>query len=111
MLTIFNMSTVQGNGDLGTDSPNLKNLDAILTYCDSKETIRGMAEADYHMSKAMTGLVHNHFYKELMSVEMWMNPDNDTWAIVFMYKEKDLGCIVGGNRAELFTPKDDGDAI
>lgn len=111
MLTIFNMSTVQGNGDLGTDQPKLKPLDSILTYCDTKERMHKLATEDYRMNKAMKGLIHNEFHKELVTVEMWMNGENDTWAILFFYKEKDLACIVGGNRAELFVPGSGGNDI
>ena len=68
MLTIFNMSTVQGNGDLGTDQPNLKPLDSILTYCDTKERMHKLATEDYRMNKAMKGLIHNEFHKELVTV-------------------------------------------
>ena len=107
-ITIVSMSEVSGHD---YDEPNLKKLDDILTYCDTKSKMRELAKSDYKMHKAMEGLVHNHFYKELMSVEMWMNPNNDTWAIVFFYKEKDLACIVGGNRSKLFAPKNEGDGI
>ncbi|MAV94643.1 MAG: hypothetical protein CMA31_03020 [Euryarchaeota archaeon] len=105
-ITIVNMSVVSGH-----EEPNLKKLDDILTYCDTKSKMREMAKSDYHMHKGMAGLIHDQFYKELMSVELWLNPNNDTWAIVFFYKKQDLACIVGGNRAELFAPKDDGDSI
>ena len=110
MLTIFNMSA-SGHEN---HEPNLKKLEDILTYCDTKSKMRELAKTDYKMHKAMEGLIHNHFYKELMSVEMWMNQNNDTWAMVFFYKEQDLACIVGGNRAKLFAPNEggkDGDRI
>ena len=109
-ITLCSMNSVKAH-ESQEHEPNLKKLDNILTYCDTRDNMREMAESDYKMHKAMEGLVHNEFYKELMSVEMWMNPNNDTWAIVFFYKHKDLACIVGGNRAKLFAPKPDGDSI
>lgn len=81
----------------------LKKLDNILTYCDTHEFIKKMT-ADYHMSVASSGFVHNSFHKELVLVEMYMNPHNEQWAIVFKYNNKDLSCIVGGNNMKLFTP-------
>lgn len=86
----------------------LKKLDAILTYCDTQKNITEMVSEAYHMSVAARGLVHNEFHKELITVEMWINPNNDQWAIIFKYKHKDLSCIVGGNSVKLFTPKGTG---
>ena len=109
-ITLCSMNLVKAH-ESQEHEPNLKMLDNILTYCDTKSKMREMAKSDYHMHKGMAGLIHDQFYKELMSVELWLNPNNDTWAIVFFYKKQDLACIVGGNRAELFAPKDDGDSI
>jgi hypothetical protein len=86
----------------------LQKLDAILTYCDTHENITKMVSEAYHMSVAARGLVHNKFHNELITVEMWINPGNDQWAIIFKYKHKDLSCIVGGNSVKLFTPKGTG---
>jgi|TARA_B100001964_G_scaffold44150_1_gene49169 preprotein translocase subunit YajC len=86
----------------------LQKLDAILTYCDTHENITKMATESYQMGVAARGLVHNKFHKELITVEMWINPNNDQWAIIFKYKHKNLSCIVGGNSVKLFTPKGTG---
>lgn len=112
LTTLFLMKDALSNGTLpDVKGPELKNLNVIMTYCDTKEKILAMAKKDYRMHRAMKGLVHNHFYKELVSVEMWMNPDNDQWAISFMFKGQDKACIVGGNKAELFTPGEEGPGI
>jgi hypothetical protein len=105
--TLFLMNDAMSNGTLPLKNPELKPLDAILTYCDTKEIINKMAKDDYRMLLAARGTVHNHFHKELVETQLWINPSNNQWAIMFKYKDKDLSCIVGGNNVELFTPGED----
>ena len=105
--TLFLMNDAMSNGTVTAKNPELKPLDSILTYCDTKERITKMATDDYRMSLAAKGQIHNHFHQELVETQLWINPSNNQWAIMFKYKDKDLSCIVGGNNVELFTPGED----
>ncbi len=112
LTTLFLMNDAMSNGTLPeVKGPELKSLDNILTYCDTKDTIAKMATKDYRMSLAAKGTIHNHFHKSLVETELWINPSNDQWAILFKYKNKDLTCIVGGNNVELYTPGETGAGI
>lgn len=122
LTTLFLMNDAMSNGTLVHDGdhhgdthhpkgPELKSLDNILTYCATKESIAKMATEDYRMSLAAKGKIHNHFHKALVETELWINPSNNQWAILFKYKDKDLTCIVGGNNMELFTPEVEGEGI
>ena len=107
--TLILMNEAMSNGTLETQAnPKLKPLDSILTYCDTKEKIAKMATQDYRMSLAAKGTIHNHFHKELVETELWINPSNNQWAIMFKYRDRDLSCIVGGNNVELYTPGEAG---
>ena len=117
LTTLFIMNDAMSNGTLHEgpvkegEGPELKSLENILTYCDKKATINEMAKNDYRMALAAKGVIHNHFHKSLVETELWINPSNNQWAILFKYKNKDLTCIVGGNNVELYTPKIEGDDI
>jgi len=77
----------------------------ILLYCNTPEFIRKMAENDYMLGLAASGIVNDDRHRMLLSMELLMNPNNRQWAIIFNYAKGNLSCIIGGNRIELFKPK------
>ena len=80
-------------------------LSDILLYCNTPEFIRNMAENDYMLGLAASGVVNDDKHRMLLSMELLMNPRNRQWAVIFNYARGNLSCIIGGNRIELFTPK------
>ena len=80
-------------------------LSDILLYCNTPEFVRNMAENDYMLGLAASGVINDDKHRMLLSMELLMNPRNRQWAIIFNYAKGNLSCIVGGNRIELFTPK------
>ncbi len=90
-----------------TETPQEKTvpLSDILLYCNTPEFIKNMAENDYMLGLAASGIVNDDKHRMLLSMELLMNPRNRQWAIIFNYAKGNLSCIVGGNRIELFKPK------
>ena len=82
----------------------LKNVDEVLLYCNTKEFIKNMVVKQYKMQLAADGLVNDDKHKHLATVSMWINSSNGQWAIVFVYKSEDKSCILGGNDIDLHTP-------
>ena len=82
----------------------LKNIDEVLLYCNTKQFIKNMVVNQYKMQLAANGLVQDERHKHLASVSMWINSNKGQWAIVFVYKSEDKSCILGGNDIELHTP-------
>ena len=80
-------------------------LSDILLYCNTPEFIKNMAENDYMLGLAASGVVNDDKHRTLLSMELLMNPRNRQWAVIFNYARGNLSCIIGGNRIELFTPK------
>ena len=77
----------------------------ILLYCNTPEFISNMAENDYMLGLAASGVINDDKHRMLLSMKLLMNPRNKQWAIIFNYAKGNLSCIVGGNRIELYTPK------
>ena len=82
----------------------LKNVDEVLLYCNTKQFIKNMVVNQYKMFLAADGLVQDERHKDLASVSMWINSKNGQWAIVFVYKSEDKSCILGGNGVDLHLP-------
>ena len=82
----------------------LKNVNEVLLYCNTKQFIKNMVVNQYKMQLAADGLVQDERHKHLASVSMWINSKKGQWAIVFVYKSEDKSCILGGNDIELHTP-------
>ena len=80
-------------------------LSDILLYCNTPEFISNMAENDYMLGLAASGVINDDKHRMLLSMKLLMNPRNKQWAIIFNYAKGNLSCIVGGNRIELYTPK------
>ena len=80
-------------------------LSDILLYCNTPEFVRNMAENDYMLGLAASGVINDDKHRMLLSMELLMNPRNKQWAIIFNYAKGNLSCIVGGNRIELYKPK------
>lgn len=85
-------------------SNQLKNLDEVLLYCNTKEFIKNMVVKQYKMQLAADGLVQDERHKHLATVSMWINSSNGQWVIVFVYKGQDKSCVLGGNDIDLHTP-------
>ena len=96
-MTISSSTAISG-------TEKLKNIDEVLIYCNTKQFIKNMVSNQYKMQLAAEGLVQDERHKHLARVEMWINPNNSQWAIVFVYKSVDKSCILGGNNIELYTP-------
>ena len=80
-------------------------LSDIMLYCNTRDFINNMVNNDYHMNIAAKGLVNGDRHKEIIETHLWMNPSNNQWAIVFVYKEIDRSCVIGGNNIKLYSPK------
>ncbi len=80
-------------------------LSDILLYCNTTEFIRNMAENDYKLGLAASGVVNDDKHRMLVSMELLMNPRNRQWAIIFNYAKGNFSCIIGGNRISLYKPK------
>jgi hypothetical protein len=90
------------------DTPTVEKtvpLADVLVYCNTTEFIKNMAENDYMLGLAASGVVNDDKHKTLLSMELLMNPRNHQWAIIFNYAKGNLSCIVGGNRIRLYKPK------
>ena len=80
-------------------------LSDILLYCNTTEFIRNMAENDYKLGLAASGVVNDDKHRMLVSMELLMNPRNRQWAIIFNYAKGNFSCIIGGNRISLYKPQ------
>jgi len=80
-------------------------LSEILLYCNTPEFVKNMAENDYMLGLAASGVINDDRHRMLLSMELLINPRNKQWAIIFNYAKGNLSCIIGGNRIELFNPK------
>tara|TARA_B110000467_G_C18308220_1_gene476174 strand:+ start:420 stop:758 length:339 start_codon:yes stop_codon:yes gene_type:complete len=80
-------------------------LSEILMYCNTPEFIKGMATNDYMLGLAASGAINDSKHRMLLSMELFVNPRNKQWAIVFNYTKGNLSCIIGGNHIKLFSPK------
>ena len=102
-LSLFFIMTLSSSTAIsGTEQ--LKNVDEVLLYCNTKDFIKNMVVNQYKMQLAASGLVHDEKHKHLASVSMWINSKKSQWAIVFVYKSEDKSCILGGNDIDLHTP-------
>ena len=102
-LSLFFIMTISSSTAIsGTEQ--LKNVDEVLLYCNTKDFIKNMVVNQYKMQLAANGLVQDERHKHLASVSMWINSNKGQWAIVFVYKSEDKSCILGGNDIELHTP-------
>ena len=102
-LSLFFIMTISSSTAIsGTEQ--LKNIDEVLLYCNTKDFIKNMVVNKYKMQLAASGLVHDDKHKHLASVSMWINSKKSQWAIVFVYKSEDKSCILGGNDIDLHTP-------
>ena len=96
-MTISSSTAISG-------TEQLKNVNEVLLYCNTKQFIKNMVVNQYKMQLAADGLVQDERHKHLASVSMWINSKKGQWAIVFVYKNEDKSCILGGNDIELHTP-------
>ena len=96
-MTISSSTAISG-------TEQLKNVDEVLLYCNTKDFIKNMVVNQYKMQLAASGLVHDEKNKHLASVSMWINSKKSQWAVVFVYKSEDKSCILGGNGIDLHTP-------
>ena len=102
-LSLFFIMTISSSTAIsGTEQ--LKNVDEVLLYCNTKDFIKNMVVNKYKMQLAASGLVHDDKHKHLASVSMWINSKKSQWAVVFVYKSEDKSCILGGNDIDLHTP-------
>ena len=79
----------------------------VMIYCNTKEFVDNMVNNSYHMNVAAKGSVNDKHHKDLIETQLWMNPTNNQWAIVFVYKELDRSCVIGGNHIKLYSPKEE----
>ena len=96
-MTISSSTAISG-------TEQLKNVDEVLLYCNTKDIIKNMVVNQYKMQLAASGLVHDEKHKHLASVSMWISSKKSQWAIVFVYKSEDKSCILGGNEVDFHLP-------
>ena len=82
----------------------IKPLSDIMLYCNTRSFVDKMVQEGYRLQLAAKGLVNDEKHKDLLESQLWMNPINNQWAIVFVYKDIDRSCVVGGNNIELRSP-------
>ena len=97
IMTLSSSTAISGTNQL-------KNVDEVLLYCNTKEFIKNMVVKQYKMQLAADGLVQDERHKHLATFSMWINSSNGQWAIVFVYKGQDKSCVLGGNDIDLHTP-------
>lgn len=97
----------QGKRDIPAQptTEHLKPLSEILLYCNSSQFVDTMMD-DYHLEKAVEGIVNDKRHKDLLKTQLWINPRSKQWAIIFIYKGIDKSCVLGGNSARFFNPKE-----
>ena len=69
-------------------------LSDILLYCNTPEFISNMAENDYMLGLAASGVINDDKHRMLLSMKLLMKPRNKQWAIIFNYAKGNLSCIV-----------------
>jgi len=84
----------------------VKPLSDIVIYCNTKEFVHNMVSNSYHMQIATKGSVNDEHHKHLMETQLWINSNNNQWSIVFVYKNVDKSCVLGGNDMELYSPSE-----
>ena len=84
----------------------IKPLSDIIIYCNTKEFVHDMVSNSYHMQIATKGSVNDEHHKHLMETQLWINSNNNQWSIVFVYKNVDKSCVLGGNDMELYSPSE-----
>ena len=84
----------------------VKPLSDIVIYCNTKEFVHNMVSNSYHMQIAAKGSVNDEHHRDLMETQLWINSNNNQWSIVFVYKNVDKSCILGGNDMELYSPSE-----
>ena len=56
-------------------------LSEILLYCNTPEFVKNMAENDYMLGLAASGVINDDKHRMLLSMELLMNPNNKQWAL------------------------------
>ena len=96
---------IYGKGGTKREKPEqIKPLSDIMVYCNTRKFVDKMVQEGYRLKLAAKGLVNDDHHKVLLESQLWMNPINNQWATVFVYKEIDRSCVVGGNHIELRSP-------
>ena len=96
---------IYGKGGSKKEKPEqIKPLSDIMVYCNTRKFVDKMVQEGYRLKLAAKGLVNDDHHKVLLESQLWMNPINNQWAIVFVYKDIDRSCVVGGNHIVLRSP-------
>ena len=96
---------IYGKGGTKKEKPEqIKPLSDIMVYCNTRKFVDRMVREGYRLKQAAQGLVNDEKHKDLLEFQLWMNPNNNQWATVFVYKDIDRSCVVGGNHIELRSP-------
>ena len=96
---------IYGKGGSKKEKPEqIKPLSDIMVYCNTRKFVDKMVQEGYRLKLAAKGLVNDDHHKVLLESQLWMNPINNQWAIVFVYKDIDRSCVVGGNNIVLRSP-------
>ena len=105
LIYVLSLSTMVQSSLTKETEEEIKPLSDIIIYCNTKEFVHDMVNNSYHMIMAAKGSVNDEHHKHLIETQLWMNPTNNQWAIVFVYKEIDRSCVIGGNHIKLYSPK------
>ena len=96
---------IYGKGGTKKEKPEqIKPLSDIMVYCNTRKFVDRMVREGYRLKQAAQGLVNDEKHKDLLEFQLWMNPTNNQWATVFVYKDIDRSCVVGGNKIVLRSP-------
>ena len=96
---------IYGKGGTKEEKPEqIKPLSDVMLYCNTRKFVDRMVREGYRLKQAAQGLVNDEKHKDLLEFQLWMNPTNNQWATVFVYKDIDRICVVGGNKIVLRSP-------
>ena len=106
IILIISLCIMVQSSSTKENAEELKPLSDIVIYCNTKEFVHNMVSNSYHMQIAAKGSVNDEHHRDLMETQLWINSNNNQWAIVFVYKNVDKSCILGGNDMELYSPSE-----
>ena len=106
LIYVLSLSTMVQSSLTKETEEEVKPLSDIIIYCNTKEFVHDMVSNSYHMQIATKGSVNDEHHKHLMETQLWINSNNNQWSIVFVYKNVDKSCVLGGNDMELYSPSE-----
>ena len=108
IILIISLCIMVQSSSTKENAEELKPLSDIVIYCNTKEFVHNMVSNSYHMQIAAKGSVNDEHHRDLIETQLWINSNNNQWSIVFVYKNVDKSCVLGGNDIKLYSPSEKG---